>query len=203
MSAAELMSMTDIQFAMDGRQPGADGVPRDWPRRRWVLSCEQWLPRGIDEVFDFFADAGNLNELTPPSLNFRILTPSPIAMHEGTLIDYSIRLRGIPMRWRTRISTWEPGRRFVDEQLRGPYALWHHEHTFEARDGGTLVRDRVTYCPALAWAPGAGWVHRGFVQPELRRIFAYRREQMARLFPPRRNEAGATGQRPARAAAMT
>lgn len=195
--------MSDIEFARDERRPGSDGVPDHWPRRRWALSCEQWVPRGIGEVFDFFADAGNLNQLTPPSLNFRILTPPPIAMHEGTLIDYSIRLRGIPMRWRTRISVWQPGRRFVDEQLRGPYALWHHEHTFEARDGGTLVRDRVTYCPALAWAPGAGWVHRGFVQPELRRIFTYRREQMTRLFPPRARDAGAVRPQPATAAAAT
>lgn len=173
--------MDPIQIVPDPRTPPE--VPSDWPSRRFQLTCEQRLPRGIDEVFAFFADAGNLNRLTPATLDFRILTPAPIDMRVGARIDYTIRLRGLPMRWRTLISEWTPGRRFVDDQLKGPYALWHHEHDFEACDGGTIVRDRVTYATPLAWAPGAGLVHRSFVRPELVRIFTYRMRRMAELFP--------------------
>lgn len=152
------------------------------PARRHVLIAEQWFPRPVQEVFAFFADAHNLNDLTPPWLHFAILTPKPIEMGVGTLIDYRIRLKGVPMRWRTRITAWEPGRRFVDEQLRGPYALWRHEHTFEPRDGGTLMRDTVAYALPLAWAPGVALVNRVLVRPDLVKIFAFRREAMARRF---------------------
>jgi len=158
------------------------------PARRHVLRAEQWIPRPIEDVFAFFADAGNLNELTPPQLHFVILTPRPIVMGVGTLIDYRIRLKGVPMQWRTRISEWDPPHRFVDDQIRGPYAMWRHEHAFEPRDGGTLMRDTVTYALPLAWVPGAGLVHRLLVKPELARIFAYRRAAMARRFV-----GGATG----------
>lgn len=195
--------MTDIVIEPDLREAGRDGVASDWPRRRWLLSCGQFVPREMGEVFAFFGDARNLNQLTPPSLHFRIVTPTPIAMGQGTLIDYAIRLRGMPMRWRTRISVWEPGRRFVDEQLRGPYALWHHEHTFESRDGGTWMGDRVTFCPALAWAPGGRVVTNRLVIPELRRIFEYRRSQMKRLFPPRRGDADAIAPASTGSAEMT
>lgn len=132
-----------------------------------------WLPRPIEEVFDFFSDARNLEALTPPTLRFEILTPSPIRMEVGTLIDYKLRLRGIPIRWRSEITAWEPPHRFVDEQIRGPYRLWAHEHTFAERDGGTLTRDVVKYA-----VHGGALVNRVFVERDVRKIFEYRTERL-------------------------
>lgn len=139
----------------------------------YVLTDELWLPRPVDEVFSFFADAYRLEEITPPWLHFHVKTPKPVPMFPGSLIDYRLRLHGIPIRWRTEISEWEPPLRFVDRQLIGPYRLWEHLHTFEEKDGGTLVRDRVHYA-----VPGGSLVHWLFVQPDLLRIFAYRRQKM-------------------------
>ena len=131
-----------------------------------------------DGLFPFFADAANLNALTPPLLNFHIVTPPPIVMREGTLIDYRLRVRGVPLRWRTRINVWQPPHRFVDEQIRGPYRLWLHEHTFEPRDGGTLARDHVRYAVALDFL-----VHRSLVRPDLEKIFAFRAQKLRKRFP--------------------
>ncbi len=136
-----------------------------------TFQTQQWLARPLAEVFDFFADARNLQVLTPEWLNFCILTPGPIQMQQGTIIEYRLRLRGFPLRWRSEITVWEPPWRFVDEQRRGPYRLWIHEHRFAARDGGTVVTDLVRYAP-----PGGRLVDRLFVRPDLERIFRYRRE---------------------------
>lgn len=135
-----------------------------------------WVPRGINEVFAFFADAGNLEAITPEWLNFEILTDRPIRMRAGTRIDYRIRLHGIAMGWRTLISEWDPPHRFVDEQIRGPYRRWHHTHTFEALNGGTVCSDRVEYA-----MHGGELVHRHFVLPRLTRIFDYRTERLEQL----------------------
>ena len=140
------------------------------------LHREQWFPRPLDEVFAFFADAGNLEAITPPWLGFEILTPRPIAMRPGALIDYRLRLRGLPVRWRTEISLWQPPHRFVDEQRRGPYREWRHEHTFAAVDDGTLVRDHVRY-----QVPGGRLVHELFVRRDVARIFDFRRDRLAQL----------------------
>jgi ligand-binding SRPBCC domain-containing protein len=138
-----------------------------------TLRREQRLPGPPEEVFGFFADAGNREAITPPWLGFTIVTPRPIDMHAGTVIEYRLRLHGVPLRWLTQIEAWEPGVRFVDRQLRGPYALWHHTHEFEpAGDGRTLMRDTVRY--ALPLGPLGELAHRLFVARDLERIFDYR-----------------------------
>jgi len=145
------------------------------------LERQQFVPRPRDEVFAFFSDARNLEMLTPAFLNFRILTPLPLDMRSGILIDYQIRLGGIPMRWRTRIETFEAPVRFVDVQLAGPYRNWHHVHEFQDAPGGTLVVDRVTY--ALPFGFLGALAHRLFVRRALERIFDYRQQRLAEIFP--------------------
>ena len=142
----------------------------------YVLTTQQFVSRPREEVFEFFSDAGQLENITPPFLNFRIKTPLPIELKQGALIDYSLKLRFIPIQWRTEISVWEAPHRFVDQQLRGPYKLWHHEHNFEEVDGGTMVHDRVHYV-----VPGGSLVHRFFVKKDLIQIFEYRRSQIEKL----------------------
>jgi ligand-binding SRPBCC domain-containing protein len=137
------------------------------------------VARPLDEVFAFFSDPANLELLTPPWLRFRILTPLPIAMREGAEIDYRIALRGLPLRWRSEITAWEPPLRFVDEQRRGPYRIWVHEHRFRALDGGTEIVDRIHYA---AW--GGRLVERLFVDRDLERIFDYRQQRIAELLAP-------------------
>jgi ligand-binding SRPBCC domain-containing protein len=131
---------------------------------------EIMLPAQLDEVFGFFADAGNLEKLTPPWLRFKILTKSPIHMAEGTLIEYRIRWRRIPLRWRTEIETWQPPHRFVDHQISGPYRLWRHEHLFHERSDGTSIEDRVEYSPF-----GGVIAQRLAVGRDVQRIFSFRR----------------------------
>lgn len=138
---------------------------------------ELWLPVAPEELFPFFGNAANLDAITPPWLHFRILTPEPIEMKPGTLIDYRLRVHGVPLRWRTRINSWQPPHYFVDEQIRGPYRLWIHEHTFHPRDGGTLVRDCVRYAVPLDFL-----VHRWFVSRDISRIFEYRGEALRKRF---------------------
>ena len=113
--------------------------------RTYTLSRSVFIPRPLSEVFPFFADAASLQALTPRWVNFSILTPLPIAMAKGRLIDYHIRLRGIPIRWQSIISGWDPPHSFTDKQTRGPYRLWVHRHSFEPVDGGTQIRDDVQY----------------------------------------------------------
>ena len=145
------------------------------------ISCLQTLrmdtivPVPRAQAFAFFADAANLERLTPPWINFRILTPRPIAMQAGAVIDYSIALYGLPMPWRTRIDVWEPGVRFVDRQVAGPYRWWRHEHLFEVVDGGTRIIDQVEY------APRAAMITSRLVQRDVGRIFAFRQGVLAEL----------------------
>lgn len=142
-----------------------------------TLRFELWLPRPRPEVFHYFAEARNLEAITPAFLQFVVLTPAPIEMQAGTLIDYKLRLHGFPVRWRTLISAWEPPFRFVDEQLMGPYRQWIHEHTFEERDGGTLATDVVRYS-----VPGGMLVDRLLVKRDVEKIFAYRQRRLTDLF---------------------
>lgn len=142
------------------------------------LEREQLLPRPIDEVFEFFARAGNLERITPPWLRFDVVTPEPIPMRVGALIEYRLRVHGVHLGWVSRIEEWTPGRCFVDRQLRGPYAVWHHRHTFEAAGEGTIVRDEVDY--GLPFGPLGELAHRLFVRRDLDRIFAFRHEAAKR-----------------------
>jgi ligand-binding SRPBCC domain-containing protein len=144
----------------------------------------QHVPRPIEDVFRFFADAGNLEAITPPFLRFRILTPPPIAVVVGTLIAYRLSLFGVRFAWLTRIDTFEPNTRFSDVQLRGPYRRWHHLHEFVARPDGTEVVDTIDY--ELPLGPLGGLAHRLFVQRTLDRIFAHRRLRIAEMLGPDR-----------------
>ena len=144
-----------------------------------ILEREQLIPLPRAQVFAFFAEAGNLERLTPSTLRFEILTPPPLHIQAGTLIDYRIRLFGVPMRWRTLIEVFEPETRFIDVQLRGPYKSWRHLHEFEDVAGGTKMLDRVEYEVGLG--PLGEVARRLFVDRQVESIFDYRREAVARL----------------------
>ena len=143
-----------------------------------TLSREQFIDRPPAEVFPFFADSHNLEAITPPLLGFRVVSERPIEMRVGALIQYRLRLRGLSLDWLTRIDEWEPGARFVDSQLAGPYRLWHHTHTFERQGGGTLMRDVVRYA-LPAWPLGE--LAAPLVRRELAAIFDFRRAAVTRL----------------------
>jgi ligand-binding SRPBCC domain-containing protein len=130
-----------------------------------------------ERLFEFFSDAFQLEAITPHWVHFHVVTPAPIRIEAGTIIDYKLRIHGFPMRWQSKITTWEPPYRFVDEQIRGPYRRWHHEHVFEESTHGTLIRDIVHYS-----VPGGRLINRLFVQPDLRKIFAYRSSKLQGLF---------------------
>lgn len=139
------------------------------------FTAEIWLPRPRDEVFQFFSDAANLEALTPPWLNFEVLTPA-IVLRQGALIDYRLRLYGVPLRWQSEISRWEPPERFVDEQRRGPYRRWVHTHTFAEERGGTRVADLVEFDVPFGWLAGR------LVMRDVRRIFAFRTSALLERF---------------------
>ncbi len=142
-----------------------------------IFQTELWLPRLLAEVFEFFSDARNLQAITPAWLDFSIVTAGPIKLYPGAAIEYRLKVHGLPINWQTVITLWDPPHRFVDEQRRGPYRLWVHEHGFEARNGGTQVRDRVRYIPR-----GGRLIDRLFVRRDVQRIFVYRREKLLSFF---------------------
>lgn len=147
-----------------------------------IFTRTQTIPRPRAEVFHFFEEARNLEAITPPFLKFRVVTPEPIAMGVGTLIDYRLSLFGVPFKWKTRIDEYVPNERFVDRQLRGPYKKWVHLHTFEdAPNGSTLMTDRVDYEVPLG--PLGAIARRLFVDRTVRRIFAHRTKVIAERFP--------------------
>jgi ligand-binding SRPBCC domain-containing protein len=141
------------------------------------FNSELWVPRPIAGVFEFFADAQNLEKITPDWIKFSILSPCPIEMRVGALIQYRLKVRGFPLRWLTEITAWEPPYRFVDEQRRGPYRLWVHEHRFSSSNGGTLMTDDVTYA---VW--GGALIDRLFVRSDVKRIFDFRHEKIKEMF---------------------
>jgi ligand-binding SRPBCC domain-containing protein len=141
-----------------------------------VFEASLWLPAARDEVFGFFSDAANLEALTPAWLKFHIATPQPILIRTGTTIDYRLRVHGVPMRWQSEITRWEPPTRFVDEQRIGPYRRWIHTHTFDEERGGTRVGDKVDF--AVPGGKPIEWI----VARDVRRIFAFRREMLLKRF---------------------
>ncbi len=143
------------------------------------LIREQIISRPLDEVFAFFADARNLQTLTPPWLQFEILTPGEIEMRVGSIIQYALRVHGLPVHWTTAITVWNPPYEFVDVQLRGPYVLWHHRHTFEAVGSSTRMIDEVNYRLPLGWIGRA--MHSLIVRRDLKTIFDYRQQTIKHL----------------------
>ena len=146
----------------------------------YTLKREQKISKGISEVFDFFSRPENLAAITPPKMKFNILTPSPIEMKEGALIDYTVSILGFPIRWRTLITKYDPPNLFVDQQLKGPYSLWHHTHTFtEISDTETLIKDIVVY--AIPFGFIGRIVHSIYIKRDLDKIFSYRKNKIADL----------------------
>jgi ligand-binding SRPBCC domain-containing protein len=143
------------------------------------LYREQLVPRPLEDVFGFFSEAANLELITPPWLGFNLIGTEPSVLRPGALIEYRLRLHRLPLRWVSRIALWEPGRTFVDVQVRGPYRVWRHRHDFDRRGDATIVRDRVEY--ALPLGPLGVLAHRAFVERDLAHIFDYRRAAVTRL----------------------
>jgi ligand-binding SRPBCC domain-containing protein len=159
------------------RHPGIGD--NQYVAKTYTLSRTAWVPRPLDAIFDFFSQAGNLQTLTPPFLNFKI-TDVPPKLRAGALIRYSLRVHGVPVRWVTEITEWNPPHRFVDIQLSGPYKLWRHTHSFVAENGGTTLKDEVQY--GLPFGPIGSIVHWAVVERDVNAIFDYRGEKMRELF---------------------
>jgi ligand-binding SRPBCC domain-containing protein len=148
----------------------------------WRLECEMTAPVAIERAFALFEDPYNLAKVTPAWLNFRIKTREPIVMGRGTQIDYTIRWLGLPVRWRTRITDYDPPRLFVDQQIRGPYLLWRHRHEFRETAGGTVISDRVDY--RLPLGSAGDLAHVLVVRRQLIGIFRFRQRAIAELLIP-------------------
>ena len=161
-----------------GRAPSASRL-RARDMHLHVFERTQRLSRPPEAIFPFFADALNLERITPPWLGFSVVTPEPIEMRAGTLIDYRLKLYGIGLNWHTEIVLWDPPRRFVDVQLSGPYRVWHHTHTFTPDPEGTVMRDVVRY--GLPLGPLGELVRALFVRRALDDIFAFRQKEVARI----------------------
>lgn len=144
------------------------------------LTTELWLPKPVEDVFDFFCDVHNLEQLTPPSLSMEIVGSTPDKVEVGSTMDYRLKIHGVPMRWRSEFIEWNPPHRFADRQVRGPYRQWRHVHSFTQHEGGTLVADRVDY--AVPGGPLAPLIHKTFVKRDIRRIFEYRRRKLREIF---------------------
>ncbi len=150
--------------------------------KTYVFEIEDSFNRPLPEIFEFFSDAANLNIVTPPWLEFSILTPLPITIEKGATIEYQLKLYGFTVNWKTEITHWEPPYRFVDAQIKGPYKSWVHQHRFEETAAGTRMTDRVEYAvPGLFLAP---FFHKLFVRRDVERIFAYRRIKFGEIFKP-------------------
>jgi len=156
----------------------------------YLLHREQTIRRPLEEVFAFFADAAQLENITPPWVHFRMLTPRPIEMRTDAIIRYLIRWRGLPFPWRTRILLWRPPHVFIDVQETGPYRVWHHTHRFESVPEGTRITDIVRYAPPLG--PLGGLMHALWIRRDMEAIFDYRRRRIEEFFA-NRSEPTITG----------
>ena len=146
----------------------------------YELDVEQFIDQPVEKVFEFFSRPENLEEITPPRLGFTIMTPSPIPMEKGSLIDYTIRILGFPVHWRTLITSYDPPHGFVDEQIKGPYVLWHHRHSFKKENSGTIIRDTVRY--AVPMGINGRFLNLIWIRKDLKDIFAYRRKFIGNKF---------------------
>ena len=150
----------------------------------YTLEREQTVNRPLEEVFEFFSKPENLARITPPHMGFNILTPLPIDMRSGTVIDHTVRIFGVIVRWQALISSYDPLRSFTDEQLKGPYTYWHHRHRFEKYGNGTRIYDSVSY--VLPFGFLGRLIHSLFVKRQLNRIFDFRYSAIERIL--QRNE---------------
>lgn len=145
-----------------------------------IFISELWINKPKEELFEFFSNASNLNLVTPKWLSFEILTPTPIFIKRGTIIDYRLKLHKFPIKWKTKITNWEPPFRFVDSQIKGPYKTWIHEHKFVDQKNGTLMIDTVEYkAPGRIFEPLINFL---FVRRDVKRIFQYREQQFSAIF---------------------
>jgi ligand-binding SRPBCC domain-containing protein len=149
----------------------------------YSLTSRQLVPYPLNEVFPFFSKPENLGLLTPENLGFQILTPSPVCMKEGAIIDYAITIASVPVRWTTLITSYEPPYRFIDVQLKGPYAYWRHTHSFSETDDGTLITDEVDY--AMPFGLAGKIIHTAMIRRQLKNIFRNRGYAIEKIFPPR------------------
>ena len=148
--------------------------------KTYILKKESFINKSPDEVFAFFSRPENLEKVTPKHLQFKILTSLPVEIHAGSIIDYQIKIYGIPFSWRTEIAVWEPTHRFVDIQVKGPYRVWIHEHRFEKYGTGTRMLDTLEYVVPGGWF--APLIHRLFVKKDLESIFNYRERKFDKIF---------------------
>jgi ligand-binding SRPBCC domain-containing protein len=155
--------------------------------RTFRFQSRLWIPRPRNEVFEFFSSALNLETITPAWLQFRVVSAPPIHMFRGAEIEYRLKIHRFPVTWQSRITVWDPPQRFVDEQVRGPYRRWIHEHRFLEESYGTSCQDEVEYAPL-----GGALINTLFVERDIRGIFAYRSDRLQKIFPANRREPSMT-----------
>lgn len=178
--SATLARRSGFEFKYPELRKALENLLEAQSRGEDLFVAEQYIPLPPEKIFPFFAEAENLGRLTPPLLDFKIEGTSTPDVREGTLIDYTLKVHGVPLKWKTQIEEWHPPQRFVDNQLKGPYKLWHHTHSFEAFGGGTLMKDRVRYILPVGYV---GWLGgMALVRGDVEKIFSFRREVVDRLF---------------------
>jgi len=175
--SAEKISSTGYRFKFPNL-PSALKDIADNPYQQFQI--EQWVPKPVSEIFAFFSESKNLEVLTPKFLNFQVLRQSTEKITEGTRLDYRLRLHGVPVRWQSLITDWQPNFCFSDIQTKGPYSVWEHTHEFEEKNGGTLVKDKVRFKIPFG-APGDLFLTE-FIQKDLKKIFNYRKNKIEKLF---------------------